>query len=126
MNISKYKGSIPPRYLGERILYLRKTKGITRKKVLEYANISNSTLSRIEDGPNTFVSAQTIEKLASLFDVTCDYLITGKECVPEDKIKLFEEIKESPLIYELYTSFNTLTKDKQEKVLSYIDLLSKL
>ncbi len=81
---SKYKGNYPPTFLGERVLYLRKTKGISRQTILKETGISNSTLSRIEDNTESYVSSQTVEKVAIIFNVTSDYLIIVKEHYPDE------------------------------------------
>lgn len=123
-----YKGNIPPRYLGERILYLRKTKGITRPQLIEYTGISNASLSRLEDNPNASISVQTILKLSQLFHVSCDYLLSGNEYsnnenVGNEKLSVISQIYDNPQTYELITTYNTLSSSNQNKVLQYIELL---
>lgn len=123
-----YKGNIPPRFLGERILYLRKTKGITRPQLIEYTGISNASLSRLEDNPNASITVQTILKLSQLFQVSCDYLLSGNEYtdseyVANEKITVLSEIYDNPKSYELITTYNTLSSTNQDKVLQYIELL---
>lgn len=65
----------------ERIFNLLDKKGISKNKMLSELKLSkNSFLNWSER--NTTPSGEVIIKIASYFNVSTDYLLTGKEAVP--------------------------------------------
>ena len=58
---------------GKQIKNLRVNNGYTQEKLAELLNISQRALSSIELG-NNFVSAETIENLLNVFDITLEDL----------------------------------------------------
>ena len=63
---------------GNRIKNLRKSKGYTREKLAEMADISPKFLYEIETGSKGF-SAQTLCMLANVLNTSCDYILYGAE-----------------------------------------------
>lgn len=61
--------------LSLKLIYLRKQKGYTQCEVSEILNISRSTLSKYEKGTR-IPNLKTIIKLANLYNVSCDYLLS--------------------------------------------------
>ena len=64
--------------LADRILYLRKKKGISQEELAEQLLISRQAVSKWESGQ----SAPDLEKIVMLsdyFEVTTDYLLKGVE-----------------------------------------------
>lgn len=78
----------------ERILELMKHKGITAKKLTDDLEISNSTITDWKKGKGR-PSIDAIIKLSEYFNVTTDYLLTGK---------IYNDKKEST--YLIYDSNN--------------------
>lgn len=63
---------------GERIRQLRKENGYTQEKIAKILNVDRSFYSRIESGKNG-CSVDLLVQLSSLFCVSLDYLILGKD-----------------------------------------------
>ncbi|MBQ4282987.1 MAG: helix-turn-helix transcriptional regulator [Lachnospira sp.] len=62
--------------IGERIRNLREVNGYTREKFAESAKISKRFLYEIESGRKKF-SAETLCRIASELNVSCDYIMRG-------------------------------------------------
>ncbi len=62
--------------LGARLVALRTTRKLSQRNLAIKTNISNATISRIENG-EVMPDANTLQTLASFFNVTTDYLLTG-------------------------------------------------
>ena len=83
--------------LAENIKILREEKGISQSQLAERLFVTRQAVARWEKG-NTRPDIETIGKLAEIFDVSVEYLVTGKENVkevPVEKIvekKIFEEV----------------------------------
>jgi len=60
-------------YLGLRIKLLREVRDVTQEELAFKLNISQSKLSKIENGSIQTISFSLIEKLCSLFNVNFDY-----------------------------------------------------
>ena len=71
--------------LNDRIKNLRKEKGWTQLKLAEQLNITDKAVSKWESGEGN-PDITLLPKLAELFGVTIDYLLTGVK--PEEKVNL--------------------------------------
>ena len=69
---------------GERIRQLRKAKGMTQEQLAIKLNIGDRYLRKIETGEKV-PSIDILVELSSLFDVSLDYIITGKQ--PQNDLK---------------------------------------
>jgi len=58
--------------LGEHIKKLRKEKGLTQEKLANMANISRTTLSKLENGYLANISIVTIDQILSLLGYEID------------------------------------------------------
>lgn len=67
--------------LNERIIDLRESKDLTQTELAKRLNIDKSAMNKIESGTRK-VSSDELSKLASIFDVTTDYLL-GKNNTPK-------------------------------------------
>lgn len=67
--------------LNERIIDLRESKDLTQTELAKRLSIDKSAMNKIESGTRK-VSADELSKLASIFDVTTDYLL-GKNNTPK-------------------------------------------
>lgn len=79
--------------LGSRIAALRKAKNMSQTQLAAYLRVSASTIGMYEQG-RRMPDIQTLVQLAQLFDVSLDYLITGKErhCKPLPTMGRYELI----------------------------------
>ena len=75
--------------LGNRILALRKSKGLTREKLAEMADISVQFLADIEKGRKN-MTVTTLRNIAAALAVTTDYIVNGKSNTDID----FDELSE--------------------------------
>lgn len=94
--------------IGKTIASLRKSKGWTQAELAEKLNVSDKAVSKWES-ENGLPEISQFPALASLFDVSIDYLMTGKTaekeiitiskaelCAQKDDITLAEEVKDLP------------------------------
>lgn len=79
--------------MGRRIAALRKTKNMSQTQLAAYLRVSASTIGMYEQG-RRMPDIQTLVQLAQLFEVSLDYLITGKErhCKPLPTMGRYELI----------------------------------
>lgn len=87
--------------MGELIASLRKVKGITQADLGELLGVSDKAVSKWERGDGNPETSQ-LPYLARVFDITLDYLMTGKEndksfnryerCARNDELKAFDKI----------------------------------
>lgn len=86
--------------LGKRLANLRSKHKLTMQQVAKQIGIAPSTYSGYETGYRE-PDAETLAKLALLFDTTVDYLITGNtrqphnEFVPPEERNFIEWVKEN-------------------------------
>ena len=70
--------------LGERLKKLRENMDLEQKDVANMIGVKNNTLSQYESD-NRKPDYDTLQRLAKLYNVTIDYLVTGKESIKENK-----------------------------------------
>lgn len=99
---------------GKQIKNLRTVNGYTQEKLAELLNVSQRALSSIELG-NNFVSAETLEKILKVFDITLEDLFATNSFKDSDELlkminKNISEIGNNPekleIIYNLTKSLN--------------------
>lgn len=62
------------------ILYdLRKDKLMTQDKIAKYLNIDRTTYAKLESKKTSTISSETLNKLASFYDVSVDYLLKNNK-----------------------------------------------
>lgn len=79
--------------IGERIVGLRKKKGLTQLQLAEKLNISDKAVSKWESGKGD-PSVEMLGLLSEFFDCSIDYLVKGKDNVKEVIVKQNVEIDE--------------------------------
>lgn len=78
---------------GQRLKYIRKLLSLSQKKMSQELNISQSTLSQIENNYYT-ISLESLERLQAKYDLNCNWFVSGKGNIflsTEDKST--EEVK---------------------------------
>ena len=70
-----------PQTVGERIKYLREKKGESQKKLGEAIGLSQNSISKLEKG-ETQLTLENQRNLVKHFNVSHDYLISGKDEIP--------------------------------------------
>lgn len=111
---------------GQKLKNLRENKNWSQRKVAEMLNISNSTLSKIENG-NRMLDTVILNKFADIFQVSTDYIIRREivKEVPDQPyaakfpnnnyipIPLFGEIKANPngiAYYDHFLGYRMISK----------------
>ena len=62
------------------VLYdLRKDRLMTQDKIAQYLNIDRSTYAKLESKKTSTISSDTLNKLASFYDVSVDYLLKNNK-----------------------------------------------
>lgn len=68
-------------HLGEKLLYLRKTKGISQEQLAAQITVSRQAISKWELGESQ-PDTDNVKQLAKLFDVTTDFLLDDDVDIP--------------------------------------------
>jgi len=68
----------------DRLKHLRTIKGLSQKFVAEKIGVKNNTLSGYESGRRE-PDATTLAKIAELYEVSIDYIVTGKDFTQQAK-----------------------------------------
>lgn len=109
--------------LGERVRELRKKNGLTQLQLAEKLKITDKAVSKWEAGEgNPDISLLTI--IASIFNCTIDYLLTGKE--PVEKVVFMSKLElcaknDDPTILEPLDNSTACKKDENGvSLLSYV------
>ena len=71
----------------KRLKELRKKRGLTQQKVANYLHVNQKTYSRYERGEHE-MTADTLDKLATFYDTTVDYLINRTDDITNTTIKI--------------------------------------
>ena len=66
----------PKETIGDRIRFLREHAGLSRSALARIAYVSRSTVSRWECD-EIAPRIQDVARISAIFDVSCDYIITG-------------------------------------------------
>ncbi|MEB6549126.1 helix-turn-helix domain-containing protein [Heyndrickxia sporothermodurans] len=117
--------------IGIRISALRKKKNLTQEELAQRVGISRAALSHYEKDRRE-PDFETLKKIADFFDVSSDYLISGKES--DELINVAgKEIKLTPEEYEVFkelkkhpTAFHDIMSDPERKVKQLIKMWEAL
>jgi transcriptional regulator with XRE-family HTH domain len=61
--------------LGERILILRRRRGLTQRELADVAGLNTNTIARVERGDLKDLGGQLVAKLAKALETTTDFLL---------------------------------------------------
>ena len=108
---------------------LMKSHGYTAYKVSVETGIAQSTLSDWKKGKST-PKADKMQKIADLFNVSVDYLMTGKEkeggetyYLNDETREIAQEIFENP---DLKSLFDMSRKMTPERLKAHIEFIKKM
>lgn len=121
--------------IGERIKYLRKKNNISQQELADATGLQRGNLSHYEKN-KIKPSADTLVEIASFFDVSLDWLITGKEWSPREPFfelfaKLSSEEKKDVENYAKYLIWKRGLEEETKKsktkveVCEYLPLIGK-
>lgn len=107
--------------LGKTLKSLRNLKDFTLKEVEQKLGISNAYLSQLENGKVKQPSANTLYKLAKLYNIDLDVLLYSAGIIEENPIKKRDET--TKFIHAIQYSSDGLTKEQKKSVLEYLEFL---
>ncbi|MBU5442047.1 helix-turn-helix domain-containing protein [Paenibacillus sp. MSJ-34] len=106
--------------IGERIAFLRESKGLNQRELMKLLSFNNlSRFERNEMKPGI----EIVVALAEFFDVSTDWLLTGKERTVDAKSHQ-SQVSASDL--ELLAKFHQLEEKEQWKIEERIEVLLEL
>lgn len=101
--------------LGERLLQFRKSFGYSQKEMAEKTHIGRSYIAHVENG--TIPSSEFIIKLLNTFNISIDWLLTGKgKMLLPDGEHVFNMLTEEHI--KFLENLIKLNGKKQDKLLS--------
>ena len=104
--------------LNDRIKKLRKKKGMTQLELAEKVHVTDKAVSKWETGEGNPEITILIE-LAKLFEVSLDYLLTGKEKEPEVIVISKMELSCKNDDVELFNTIDIQGKDESGHLITY-------
>lgn len=116
---------------GTRIKELRTLSGMSQEELGKRIGVQRAAINKYEKGTVENIPIKTIEKIASIFDVSPNYIVgwNGGESNPlSAEVKIIQGVqrfygKESVELLETFTNLNSKGK---KKLLQYADDLSKI
>ena len=97
--------------------------GVTPYKVGKETHIATSTLSDWKNGKST-PKQDKLKLIADYFNVSLDYLMTGKESINVEKAQIDVQLaRQQKRIKEYMLKFANLSEDKRNQIMSLIDML---
>ncbi|MED0672126.1 helix-turn-helix transcriptional regulator [Aneurinibacillus aneurinilyticus] len=102
--------------IGERVKRLREKKGWTQRDFAKKLGISNSVLSRVENGEKKNVEDYLIKRLAETLDTSSDYLLDlSNNAINKENSPSKESEKEMSLFfYDGIEGYDDLSPEEQK------------
>lgn len=97
----------------DRLIKLRKSKGLTQAEMAKKIDVHRATYSNYETGLRT-PDYETLKKIADFFDVSVDYLL-GRTDDPTP-----------PGINRAFYNLDDLTEEQKELIIKQIEIFKKL
>lgn len=96
--------------MNNRLISMRKEKGLSREELSNKLGVSYSTIAKYESGSRE-PDIEMIGKIANLFDVTTDYLLGRSDQPHLTEEEAFEAFENDPTLERWYKN---LPKSKEE------------
>lgn len=127
MSIIRSNTSETTEYAREKIFSLLEHSGKTQQDLAASIGVSRFIVSQWHRGiSNSFISANYLDKVASFFGVTTDYLIGKKDDSNSDEINDYlSELKNRPEMRQLFKVSKNATKEDVEQAVKIIEALKK-
>lgn len=101
--------------IGERLLEFRKSIGFSQKQMAEHTDIGRSYIAHVENG--IVPSSEFIIKLLNAFNISIDWLLTGKgKMLLPDEEHIFQKLNNEHI--EFLEKLTSLEEEKQQKLLN--------
>lgn len=104
----------------ERIHALLKKRNITAADAARDLDISKSTFTAWGNKPTSNIGGDIIIKFATYFDVSCDYLLRGKEFSSDEAIR--KSLEEFSKYEDLIAAYESADKKSRNIVNTALDL----
>lgn len=110
----------------ERVLQLLKLQGKKESELCKFIGINQSTLATWKKR-NTEPPASLIYKMAEFFNVSTDYLLTGKEATEKglsiDTALLLADLQFDEQFLEIAKMYKELSAERQQDIYDYVQML---
>lgn len=100
--------------IGERIKKLRSLRGLTQNELSKRSGVWQGSISRLESGVSSSISADSATKLARELGVSIDYL-TGSN----DKVTLSTSSEYDPEVVTLIGLYSECDETKRQEILDF-------
>ena len=116
---------------GTRIKELRQISGMSQEELGRRVGVQRAAINKYEKGTVTNIPIHTIEKIASVFEVSPNYIV-GWDCSSSNplavEVKILQGVKKFYGIeaVDLLETFVTVTKDGKKRLIEYSHEVSKL
>ncbi len=115
---------MPPNLRGDRIIQLRKERGLTQYDLADLLDISQNQISRYERNAIN-PGIDTLVKLAECFDTTTDYLL-GRSNIPHPGAEPDPLPDLTPTEIEVLELLRTYAAEDQKRLLSILETVSEI
>ena len=106
--------------LGEKVKALREKKGMNQKQLAEASDITQATISRIENGKVNQLKSEALKRLSEALGSTVDYLVDRTDqLTPEDVMKADENAK------YLFRGYEKLSPEARKQLQDFIQFLEQ-
>ena len=116
---------------GTKIKELRQISGMSQEELGRRVGVQRAAINKYEKGTVTNIPTHTIEKIASVFEVSPNYIV-GWDCSSSNplavEVKILQGVKKFYGIeaVDLLETFVTVTKDGKKRLIEYSHEVSKL
>ena len=98
--------------IGDRLRDFRLSKGLTQQQFSERYDLSETTISLIENGKGV-LSTETLYRICSEHEISSDFILFGSDCEPDFKDTLLKNASQ-------------MTPEKLETVIDYLIALKDM
>lgn len=111
--------------IGKRIIRLRESKEWSQRELAKRVNLNVSVMNRIESGERP-VRDHELVAIASVLDVSTDYLLGREEKPNRPNDQEFEELMNSPQEDQFYKEFKESPEERRQALLAAWEYLKSL
>jgi transcriptional regulator with XRE-family HTH domain len=99
--------------IGERLRSAREKKGLKQNRVAQMLGVHSTTITKYESGERE-PDADTLKKLAEMYDESVEYFLTGQ--------KQMASLEFSPETIDFMGKFEKLPEDKKKIIIELLEL----
>lgn len=110
--------------LYETILGLCESRGISVYRMSKESGVSRSVMTELKSGRTQSLSTESLQKIASYFNVPVDFFLADGEINPKD-IPPEPEISDDQLMFALWKGNPNMTKEDLERVRQFATFMEQ-